>query len=50
MKVMFQMSRNLAGTPPVPDLDAQCRVFGYGGPEFPFRHSEIQGVFCSPCE
>jgi hypothetical protein len=37
LKVVFLQSRNLAGNPPFPDLEAVCVTLGYGGPDAPFR-------------
>jgi hypothetical protein len=38
--VMFVQVRNLAGDPPIPDLNAACARFGYASPGGPFRDAK----------
>src|SRR5947209_7787355 len=46
--VIFVQVRNMAGEPPVPDLDAACARLGYTGPDEPFRPSDQSRVVHEP--
>lgn len=40
LRVVFIQSQNLAGEPPLPDLDGACVRFGYSSPACKFRDSK----------
>jgi hypothetical protein len=50
LKVGFTQTRNLAGEPPLPDLDAACARLGYRGPESRFRVCEDEETGMTPCK
>jgi hypothetical protein len=37
LEVSFIRSQNMAGHPPIPDLDTKCAELGYTKPDSPFR-------------
>jgi hypothetical protein len=40
LEIVFIHVRNLAGEPPLPDLNARCAGVGYAKPDAPFRDCE----------
>jgi len=50
VRVSFIQARNLAGHPPLPDLDGACEALGYAGPKGNFGRSNEPGCQCVPCE
>jgi hypothetical protein len=50
LAVTFIQSRNLAGSPPFPDLNGQCQALGYGSPESRFRDAQDRTLPCDVCD
>jgi hypothetical protein len=49
LAVCFTQVQNMAGEPPIPDLDAACKRLGYTNPDGPFRDSADRGrMFTEP--
>jgi hypothetical protein len=49
LRIIFIRVCNLAYEPPFPDLDGQCAILGYSGPNAKFRDSD-GSITCDGCD